>query len=195
MAGHRFEDAGGDRKPVLAPALGLGAMQYVMGEEAETGRGGDLAGEFAGQMQILGDDVERAAGGERAGQHRARDVVEGAAGAGAERHDLRQHTGIDPGLGADQQAFERGDEIGVAEILGDELGDAAGARLADIKDVAGDRLEQRPVAGKDRLVAADHDRHARRPAADRRIEHVDALARQASATRRATAGALVVRSI
>ena len=53
-------------------------------------------------MQILGDDVERAAGGKGARQHRARDVVKGAAGTGAEWYDLRQYAGIDPGLGADQ---------------------------------------------------------------------------------------------
>ncbi len=175
MAGHGFEDAGGDRETVLSPALGLGAVEDVVREEAQRLRRADFAGELAGEVQILGDDVERAAGGEGAGQHRARDVVEGAAGPGAERHDLRQHAGIDPGLGADQQPFECGDKVGVAEVLGDELGDAAGARLADIEDVAGDRLEQRPIFGEDRLVAADHDRHPRRPPADRRIEHVDPL--------------------
>ncbi len=146
-----------------------------MREETEISGCGDVTRQLAGEMQILGDDVEGAAGGEGAGQHRARDVVEGAAGPGAERHDPGQHAGIDPGLGADQQPFECGDEVGVAEVLGDELGDAAGARSADIEDVAGDRFEQRPTLGEDRFVAADHDRHPRRAPADRRIEHVDPL--------------------
>ena len=66
VAGHRFEDAGGDRETVLTPALGLGAVEYVVREEAEIARGGNFAGQIAGEVQIFGDDVEGAAGGEGA---------------------------------------------------------------------------------------------------------------------------------
>ena len=57
MARHPFEDAGGDRKPVLAPALGLRPVQDIMGEEAEIGGGADFAREIASEVQILGDNV------------------------------------------------------------------------------------------------------------------------------------------
>jgi hypothetical protein len=112
-------------------------------------------------------------GGEGAAEHRSRDVVEGPAGSGAERHDPRQNAEIYPRLGTDQHSFERRDEIGIAEILRDQLGDATSPRLADVKDVACYRSEQRPVSGEDRFVTTDHHCHRRRTPADRRIEHVD----------------------
>src|ERR1700730_14331231 len=127
-AGHRFEDLCGNRKALLAPALGLGAAQHVVREEAKMGGCGDLARQIAGKLQVLGDDVEGAAGGESTAQHRAWNIVEGPAGAGAQRDDAGQDTEVDPGLGADQHTFEGGDEVGVAEILGDELGNATGSR-------------------------------------------------------------------
>ena len=58
VAGHRFEDAGGDRKTVLSPALGLGSVEDIVREETEISGCGDLTRELAGEMQILGDDVE-----------------------------------------------------------------------------------------------------------------------------------------
>src|SRR6516165_1350413 len=79
-AGHRLEDLGSDRKALLPPALRLGAVQHIVREKAETGRGGDLARQLAGECQIFGDDVEGAAGGKSTGQYRARDVVKGPAG-------------------------------------------------------------------------------------------------------------------
>ena len=54
----------------MPPALRLGAVQHVVGEEAEIGRGGDLAGQIASEGEALGDDVEGAAGGEGACQDR-----------------------------------------------------------------------------------------------------------------------------
>src|SRR5439155_16716326 len=77
--GHRLEDLCGDREALLAPTLGLGAVQHVVRQEAEMRGGGDLARQIAGELQVLGDDVDGAAGGEGAAQYRTRDVVEGPA--------------------------------------------------------------------------------------------------------------------
>src|SRR5579871_4045596 len=52
---HRLEDAGCDREALLPPALRLGAVQHVMGEQTEFGRRGHRARELASEMQILGD--------------------------------------------------------------------------------------------------------------------------------------------
>jgi hypothetical protein len=43
-----------------------------------------------------------------------------------------------------------------------------------MKHILGDRLEQRPAARERRGLAARHDRHIRRPPADRGIEKSDA---------------------
>src|SRR2546421_68701 len=99
------------RNPSMPPR----SLQSPGLEEREMGGCGDLARQLAGELQVLGDDVEGAAGGERATQDRARDVVEGPAGAGAQRHDAGEHAEVDPGLGTDQEPFESSNEVGIAE--------------------------------------------------------------------------------
>src|SRR5712691_3882220 len=125
-------------------------------------------------MDILGHNVQRPTSGELAAEHRPRDSIEGTAGSGADRDDLRQGAEVDAGLGADEEPFERGHKAGIAEILRHQLGDTAGARLSDIKDVSPHTLQERPVGGKGGPVTADHNGHAWRTTADRRIQYLDA---------------------
>src|SRR6516165_4610967 len=99
-------------------------------------------------MQIFGHNVQRPASGKLTAEYRPRDIVEGAAGSSADRDDLRQGAEVDAGFGADEEPFEGGHEVGIAEILRDQLSDTAGARLSDIKDVAPHTLQERSVGGK-----------------------------------------------
>ena len=69
--------------------------------------------------------------------------------------------------------FDRGDEIGIAQILRHQLGGGAGAARADMEDIGGDGIEQRPISGEGRVAGADHHGHRRRAAADRRIDQLD----------------------
>src|SRR5262245_62873729 len=125
-------------------------------------------------MQIFGHNVQRPASSKLTAEHRSWDVVEGAAGTGADRDDLRQGAEVDARFGTDEEPFERGHEVGIAQILGDQLSDTAGSRLSDIKDVASHTLQECPVGGKGGLITTDHNGHPWRTAADRRIQYLDA---------------------
>ena len=78
-----------------------------------------------------------------------------------------------PGLGRDQHPLDRGDEVGIAQILRHQLGGRPGAARADMEDIGGDRIEQRPIFGERGVAGADHHGHRRRAAADRRIDQFD----------------------
>jgi hypothetical protein len=146
-------------------------------------------------MQVLGDDVQCPARSERPAEHRPRNVVEGPARPGVDGDDLRQDAQIDAGLGSDEQSFERGDEVRVAQVLRHQLGDTPGPCLADVEDVAPHAREQRPVRGEGGGVTARHDCHSGRAAAHRRIQIPTPRSRHAWAMRRITLGALVVMSM
>ena len=82
------------------------------------------------------------------------DVVEGAALPGADRHDLRQDVEVDPGLGGDQHPLDRGDEIGVAEILRRPVWRRRRRRSArHERRSSRDRLEERPAFRERRRLA------------------------------------------
>src|SRR5215468_11092302 len=125
-------------------------------------------------MQIFSHNVQCPASAKLAAEHRARDIVEGTAGSGADRDNLCQGAEVDAGFGTDEEPFERSHEVGIAEILGYQLGDTAGPRLSDIKDVAPHTFQKRPVGGKGGPVTADHNGHPGRTATDRRIQYLDA---------------------
>jgi len=135
----------------VAPASRLSVLVGIGGERTQRCRGADVAGELTGELNILGDDVECAAGGEGAGEHATGDAVEGAALTGADRHNLGQDVEVDTGLGRDEHPFDRGDEVGVAQVLGHQLGSRTGAARADMEDISGDSLEQ----GLVRLLTSD----------------------------------------
>src|SRR4029450_6676807 len=125
-------------------------------------------------MQIFGHNVQCPASAKLTAEHRARDVVEGTAGSSADTDSVRQGEDVDAGFGTDEEPFERGHEVGIAEILGHQLGDTAGTCLSDIKDVAPHTFQKRPVGGKGGPVTADHNGHPWRTATDRRIQYLDA---------------------
>jgi hypothetical protein len=135
-ARHRFQNARHNGKALLPPALGLGALQGVIRQQSEVRRRTHLARQLTGQMHILGNNIQGPTGGKFATEDRPWDVVKGAARPGADRDDLRQSGEINTRLGTDEEPFERGDEVDIAEILGDELGDAARPRFAYVEDMA-----------------------------------------------------------
>ena len=55
---HRFEDARGDRKAVLAPTFCLGTGQHVMCDQTEMGRGAHCARQVTREIKVLRDDVK-----------------------------------------------------------------------------------------------------------------------------------------
>src|SRR5712691_7141878 len=125
-------------------------------------------------MYILGHNVQRPTSGKLAAEHRPRDVVEGTTGSSADRDDLRQGVEVDAGLGANEKPFERGHEVGIAEILGHQLGDTTCTCLSYIKDIPPHTLQKRSVGGKGGPATADHDGHPWRTTADWRIQYLDA---------------------
>ena len=88
---HCFEDAGDDRETLAAPALRLGALVGVEGERAESSPGRRPRGpaNTARSMSLATMSSVPPAAKLRV-RTAARDVGEGAAGPGAERHDLGQ---------------------------------------------------------------------------------------------------------
>src|SRR5262245_9723217 len=104
-----------------------------------------LAGQFAGQMYVLGHDIQRPARGKLAAEHRPWDVIEGTAGPSADRDDPRQNAEVDACLGADEEPFQRGHEVRIAQVLSHQLGDTAAACLSYIENVTPYALQQRPV--------------------------------------------------
>ena len=56
---HRFQDPRHNGKALLSPALDLRTLQHIIREQSDVRRCPHLAGQLAGQVQVLGDDVQR----------------------------------------------------------------------------------------------------------------------------------------
>ena len=117
------------------------SVEDIVGKEPQIRWRGHLPCQRAGEIEIFCNDIEGPAGAEGTGHDRARNIVEGPAGAGAQRDDPRERREVDPGLRADQHPLERRNKIGIAEILRDELGDAASPSAANVKDIARHRCK------------------------------------------------------
>ena len=95
-------------------------------------------------------------------------------------HRLPQFERLDPGLDPHRHDFGKRHANNGARAIVHQLGDRAGADRTDIAGLVAHRVEHRFVPAELLLVAADPDRHlaargAPRPAADRRIQHIEVL--------------------
>ena len=130
---------------------------------------------MAGQGEVFGNDVEAADGGEDAVVYGAGVVVETAGCSGTDGDNLGEDVEVDARFHGHQQSFGGGDEVGVAEMLGHQLGDAALGAFADVEDVAAHGIEDGLVFVVGLAASGGHDGHVGRALADGGVHEVGAL--------------------
>src|SRR2546427_676289 len=171
----------GHPRVALAPAAVERLRHLLQRQVGQAHRHLVLAAERAGQRDILVGQAQRERRRvELAGQEIVGQAVEGAhAPARALADGLEDGQRIDAGLDPHREDLGHRRLDHVAGAVVDELGHGAGADRPDIIGLVADGVEHGLELLEDGLVAADPQRQpsalgAARPAADRRVQHVDA---------------------